>query len=210
MVRCSSSIATSSPTFTRWLSLACVLACGGGSTTSAPAAAPGTERDPLPYAPTPADAPETGGSVGVRTSGGQDQARIVAVRALRAIAEGDERALTRLLAERVARTQPRLSEASRPRSDVVEHAVRNASRARLTAGITLESMIDLEHLEATPLRETAAGSRPLPRGLEPTDIEIAVPLLPTGRRVLRLLLPGWVHRGVIVVRTGVEPRIVGI
>ncbi|HJK94553.1 MAG TPA: hypothetical protein RMH26_27660, partial [Polyangiaceae bacterium LLY-WYZ-15_(1-7)] len=76
------------------------LGCGGGgaASSSGPAVvdaplAPSTAADPPSYTPPPAATGEPGGPVGLATSGGHEQAEVMAVRFLEALRDGDERGL---------------------------------------------------------------------------------------------------------------------
>ncbi|HJL06726.1 MAG TPA: hypothetical protein RMH85_33500 [Polyangiaceae bacterium LLY-WYZ-15_(1-7)] len=190
------------------------LGCGGGgaASSSGPAVvdaplAPSTAADPPSYTPPPAATGEPGGPVGLATSGGHEQAEVMAVRFLEALRDGDERGLRRLLDERLARAQPRLSSARQPRDHLIEVMLRHPRRGNLGPDTPLEELVRLEGVEVTPLRDV---TRRIPDGLEATDLHLTIPLTAAGRRVLRFLLPGWAHQGALVIRTGVAPRIVGL
>lgn len=194
--------------------LAGLLLCASCATTPPPEPLPpATDADPLPHTPLPEERVRAGeGPVGLALSGGFNEARSMAVRFLEALIAGERSSMERLLGARVALAQPRLTAPTRQREDVLVIAMHPARRRVLDASTTLDSLIDLEGLEANTLEgETGdRAGRGLPQGMEGSDVVLTVPLTPTGRRVLPLLLPGWRQEGKVIVRGGADPRIVGI
>jgi len=136
----------------------------------------------------------------------------MAVRFLEALIAGERATMERLLGDRIALAQPRLTAPTRQPDDVLVIAMHPARRRVIDASATLDSLIDLEGLDANTLEgETGERSgRGLPQGMEGSDVVLTVPLTPAGRRVLPLLLPGWRQEGKVIVRGGADPRIVGI
>ncbi len=174
---------------------------------------PATDADPLPHTPQPQDGVRGGdGPIGLAMSGGFNEARSMAIRFLEALVSGEREGMERLLGDRVALAQPRLTAPTRQRDDVLVIAMHPARRQAIDASTTLDSLIEIDSLEANTLEgETGDRSgRGLPQGMEGTDVVLTVPLTPTGRRVLPRLLPGWRQEGKVIVRGGADPRIVGI
>jgi len=174
---------------------------------------PATDADPLPHTPQPRESVRGGeGPIGLAMSGGFNEARSMALRFLEALLAGERESMERLLGDRVALAQPRLTAPTRQRDDVLVIAMHPGRRRVLDPTTTLESLIDVEGLEANTL-EGETGDRTgrgLPQGMEGTDVVLTVPLTPVGRRVLPMLLPGWRQEGKLIVRGGADPRIVGI
>ncbi|MEM9074108.1 MAG: hypothetical protein AAGE52_36790 [Myxococcota bacterium] len=168
---------------------------------------PSTEADPPPYTPPPSETATTGTTTALATSGGGEQAKAVAIRFVRGVVEGNEDALVRLLATDILTAQPRLTGQQRLRSDIVTQALQSAQRRRLGGATTVDTFIDANSIQVQPLSQAV---RQIPNALRPSDLYVTVPLLPTGQRVFRFLINGWHHRGVVIVRAGAEPRIVGL
>lgn len=188
-----------------------LLLCAGCATAPPPEPLPpATDADPLPHTPDPQPVVRAGeGPVGLAMSGGFVEARSIAVRFLEALVAAERENMERLLGDRVALAQPRLTAPTRQREDVLVIAMHPARRRVLDPSVTLDALVDLEGLEASTLAD-GSGERAIPQGLEGTDVVLTVPLTATGRRVLPLLLPGWRREGRVIVRGGADPRIVGI
>jgi hypothetical protein len=191
-----------------------LLLCVGCATAPTPEPLPpATDADPLPHTPDPQEAVYAGdGPVGLAMSGGFTEARSIAIRFLEGLLAGERETMERLLSDRVALAQPRLTAPTRQRDDILVVAMHPARRRVLDPSATLDSLLDLDGIEVSTLEgesEDRSG-RGIPQGLEGTDVVLTVPLTATGRRVLPLLLPGWRREGKVIVRGGADPRIVGI
>ncbi len=192
-----------------------LLLCAGCATAPTPEPLPpATDADPLPHTPEPQESVRAGeGPTGLAMSGGFNEARSIAIRFLEALLAGEREVMERLLGDRVVITQPRLAATARQRDDVLMIALHPARRRVLDPSATLDSLVDLDGIEADTLERQIDDDRSeqtVPNGLEGTDVVLTVPLTPTGRRVLPLLLPGWRRQGKVIVRGGAAPRIVGI
>jgi len=193
-----------------------LLACGpaptapgdrGPSARAASDGLPATDRDPLPYTPPPEAAHgETGTTVALAASGGEDQARRLLPSLLRAVRDADERELEQLLADEVVVSNARRSRRSvQPRATVIQRLLIYARRSVLPADVRVAELVDLEHLEVQ--RAARHWERDMPEDVRPTDLVVEVPIREPGRAALRTLL-GWHLRGHLVVRPGRDPRIV--
>lgn len=194
-----------------------LLFCASCATAPPPEPLPPTsDADPLPHTPQPRDHVRGGdGPVGLAMSGGFTEARSVALRFLEALVAGERASMERLLADRVALAQPRLTAPTRRRDDVLVIAMHPARRRVLDPSTTLGALIDLEGIEANTLEAERGGraagpARRLPQGMEGSDVVLTVPLTPLGRRVLPMLLPGWRQEGKLIVRGDADPRIVAL
>lgn len=196
---------------------AVLIGCGGAAPASVDPSpveraelVPPSDRDPLPYAPEPEAEGRTDRTASLAAAGGEDQARHMLPAFLSAVCEGDERRLEALLADDLAQVQShgRGHEAvSRPRSILVQRVMIQAQRAGLPPDVTVAELVDLVHVNVTRAAQRWEGD--LPNGLRPTDVVVEVPLEEAGRAALSPLL-GWRIRGLIVVRPGRDPRIVGL
>lgn len=188
--------------------------CVGCATTPPPEPLPpATDADPLPHTPDAQESVRAGqGPAGLAMSGGFNEARSIAIRFLEALLAAERESMERLLGDRVALAQPRLTAPTRQRDDILVIAMHPARRRVLDANATLDSLVDLDGIEANTLEGENGdrSGRGIPHGLEGTDVVLTLPLTATGRRVLPLLLPGWRQRGKVIVRGGTNPRIVGI
>ena len=204
----------------RWLAVL-ALACASGASmgwgcatgaTPQPELPPPTDADPIPYTPPPTEGAEAGAPpVGLAMSGGFVEAQSVGLRFLEALLAAERATLERLLDDRVARTLPQLTAATRERNAVLTVALHPARRRVLDPSMTLDALIEVDGITAAALDAERDGGDPrLPQGLEGSDVVITVPLTPVGRRVFPMLLPGWRREGKIAVRGGADPRIVGI
>ncbi|MBX3245921.1 MAG: hypothetical protein KF901_01925 [Myxococcales bacterium] len=190
--------------------LVTTLALGCGAHAPPPPAplAPATDRDPEPWVPPPASEAPAGGTVSLSIAGGDAQARLVALRVVTTIRDGDEASLLALLDDPLARAQPRPSAARIGREQIVEMAMRSPRRSDLATEATLEELVEVEQIEVMPLSELMPSP---PEGLLPTDWVVYLPLTATGRRSFRFLLNGWHLRGAVIVRdAGGGPRVVGL
>ena len=149
-----------------------------------------------------------GGPIGLSTSGGFEQARVIAERALRAIVDADEDTLQSLLAERLARTQPRISRPAQTRSQMLQHLLDPRLRTTLHPGAALDALLDVRESEAKTLREVYAG-RPLPTDLSPDDILLRIPMTDLGNVAFRRLMH-WGVFATVLVRPGASPQIIGL
>lgn len=186
-------------------------ACGGAAATDAVREsdwAPLTDRDPPPYRPPPADSPATGAPVGVATSGGYDQARSLALHVLEAIRDSDEAGLERMLGDPLGRVFPRLGTPNRPRTDVINQALRNPRRSAPDETMPLEQLVDVSSVRVVPLSHRESVET-IPPGLSATDLLVTFTLSPRGGMFFRHLL-GWPSQGGFVVRPGSEPQIVAL
>ena len=191
------------------LAVALLVACGPSATSQSSTAAtelPPTDRDPPPYVPGPTEEPRTGETVGIATSGGFEQARSLAVRFVEAVRDGDRQALEEQLAETVGRTRPRLLTPHMPRAQIVEQLVEGPRRRFAPdADTPIEQLIDANAITVTPLSQSEDAGE-LPEGLLPTDLDVVIPIGEVGRRFLLHMLQ-WAPNGRLIVRPGVQPRI---
>lgn len=170
--------------------------------------APSTVWDPPAWTPPPAEQPRTGSAVGVAAAGGYDQAREKALAVVRAVRDRERAVLERLLAERVARVSPQLGGGARPRARVIAHVLDNPRRSGLGPDVPLGELLDTERIRVRPLAQ-AMGDRPIPSGMQGSDLLVTFPLRPQGRRWFRFLF-GWRTKGGVVVRPGARPRIIAL
>jgi len=170
---------------------------------------PSTQGDPPSYAPPPSSEATTGGPVGLRSSGGRQAARALALTLLEAVRVGNADELRRLLPGRVARSLPRISRRMNPAQGVVSQILDPRHRQAAGTARQLSALLDLDHVDARPLTERLHG-RPVPTGLMSTDLFVVVPLTPAGRRFFGRLLPGWRLVGGVIVRPGANPQILGL
>ena len=186
-----------------------VAACGPATATHGGAGAaelPPTDRDPPPYVPPPVDRAHTGQAVGIATSGGFEQARSLAIRFVEAVRDGDRAALEEQLAETVGRARPRLVTPHMPRAQIVEQLVEGPRRRFApNADTPIEQLIDANGITVSPLSQSEEAGE-LPEGLLPTDLDVAIPIGELGRRFLLHMLQ-WAPNGRLVIRPGVQPRI---
>jgi hypothetical protein len=182
--------------------LACVAGCGSATPEPRTADAPPlVDDDPAPYVPR-ADAP------GALVLGSRsDEARAFALRFIAALRDGDGPVLEAMLAEHVGACFPSLTPPTRPRDQIVTHALNNPQRVSLGPEVSIDTLIDVDAIETRPLRE---GTRRLPHGYDPDDVLVSMPLRPDGRQSLRALMPGWGVRAVVVVRGGATPVILAL
>lgn len=195
------------------LSVVAVVGCGAGTTQQPSRQAktvstPPTEWDPPAWTPSPEERTRTGEVTAAAVSGGYDQARALTFQFLRGVRDGDAATLERLLGNRLARVLPRLGGRRRPRAHIVERAVRAVRHTSIAPDTELGALIHLEQVQVDPVAR-AAGDRALPAGLQGTDLRVTFPLRPRGRHLFRFL-SGWTSQGGVVVRPGVEPRIVAL
>jgi hypothetical protein len=202
----------------RLLLAGCVLAlflaaCGSaaaGERARAPERAPtlpSSDRDPLPYTPTPEASGHTDQTVALSVAGGEDQARRMLPALLTAVRDADERRLEQLLAEEVSSAQNREGR-GRPRSALIAHVLRYARRSVIQPDARVEDLVDLPNVRVSRAAQFWTG-RDTPEGVHPTDLVVEVPLLQAGRAPLRTML-GWHLRGHLVVRPGRDPRVVAL
>ena len=181
-----------------------LVACGGppepASTDTLP---PSTDRDPPPYTPGPSDVATTGAVVALATSAGTEQGRSVALRFVEAIRDQDRSALERMLAEQLYSAQPRLGGAQRSR-EVILRTLTMSTGNNLGPDVPVESIVDLTHLQVQLLSEVEER---IPEGLRAEDVLVSVPLQTAYRT---LIGGGSLHRLVLVVRTGGNPRVVAL
>lgn len=168
---------------------------------------PVTDGDPPPYVPPAGEVAFTGVPVGLRSTGGNEQARVLALRMLEALLRGDQAAMTGLLAEQVVVTRPGRGRTVATRSDVVARMLHGPRRRNLGTDMPLEAIVDLSSVRIEPLRDRPALRA---EGLRPEDWAVTFTFTPRGRRALFLLVEGWRHRGVVIVRTGDAPYVVGL
>ena len=189
-----------------------LLASCATGTPPAATMAPATDGDPLPHTPPSAEQAVVGeGPVGLAMSGGFSEARSVALRFLEAVIAGEREPMERLLADRIALAQPRLTAASRQREEVLVTALHPARRRALQSSSTLDSLVLVGSIRASALSVEGEGpGQRLPHGLEAHDVMLTIPLTPAGQRAFRMLLPGWRTEGKVLVRGGSMPRIVGL
>ena len=128
----------------------------------------------------------------------------MALRFIAAIRDQDRGALERMLAEQLFSAQPRLGGAQRPRSLILRTLTMPRRTGNLGPDVPVESIVDLTHLQVQLLSEAQAR---IPEGLRPEDILVSVPL----RNAYRTLIGGGsLHRLVLVIRTGGNPRVVAL
>lgn len=190
------------------LCVGCV-ACGSTATLPPPPA-PSTALDPAPYVPTPTDVPaEVGTESAIAISGGESQARALAIRTLEAIRDGDPRRLEALLSPRMARVQPRPTEPRIPREAIIQNITQHPRRGEIVAGAPLTDYFDIARMQIQPL-ETLTPQ--VPRGLEAGDLVVYVPFSGNRRiwRVFGQFVGGWNSRASVLVRTGSDATVVGL
>jgi hypothetical protein len=184
--------------------------CGGAAAPAlaAPDVAPSTHRDPPSFRPLPEPAPATGALVGIRASGGENQAREVLVRLVGAVQDGDGDAIEELLAPAVFHLAS-LRPGARARAAIPARAfaqqLLTASRiGLLRADARFEDLVDPDSVRIEPVE--ADFPRELPPDLRPGDLVVRFALAPEGRRALQMLAPD--GRGSLVVRPGERAQIV--
>ncbi len=183
-------------------------ACGGPAPPAAPAI-PDTGSDPVPYAPPPRARAESGQAVGLALSGGRAQALGLMRRFFEAVRDRDRSRLRALLAERLARVNPRLSPPVMPREARIRQLLdaRGARRARLAPGARPESYF---RFDAARVRPLASVPGQVPGGFSPSDLLVRVPAQPGQEQALEGIVRGWSRGAAILVRTGAEPVILGL
>lgn len=189
--------------------LALALACGGATATET-AGPPPTDRDPLPYVPTPGPEGRTGGPVALALSGGEEQARRLVPSFLEAVRDQDETRMRALLSDPLGalQRQARRGHVTMTRSQLLQRVRIYSRRVPLSPDIPVG---DLVNLAALRVERAAAywSADALPGSLRATDIVVEIPIRDLGRPPLRMLL-GWHERGVMVVRPGRVPRVVAL
>ncbi|MBX3271558.1 MAG: hypothetical protein KF729_14930 [Sandaracinaceae bacterium] len=193
------------------IALACALcgACGAVAPASERPRAPATDRDPLPYAPPPAEVALAGELSAVWAAGGEDQARAMLpalVDALRAPEQASERALAALFHDEVGLVNDPRAEMTWPRTTVVLRLSSNARRGVVPADTPVSELFDLEGIVVSRAAQFFANGA-LPSTVMPTDLVVAAPILGPGRAAMGALF-GWRGRAHLTVRPGREPRIV--
>jgi hypothetical protein len=165
-----------------------------------------THADPPPYTPEPSDQPTAGETTGIAASDARDQARAVVARFIDAVQASDQGELERLFADPITpmgrRREPRIQEREALIAFVLEAAQQQPGPA-----VGVQEIANLRDLSVTPLSESYGED--LPTGLAPTDLLVTFPVDPQGGRNLRAAL-GWLANGMMVIRPGRQPRIVGI
>ncbi len=180
-------------------------ACGGPpESTTSETLPPSTDRDPPPYTPIVSDAATTGAVVALATSSGTEQGRSVALRFIEAIRDQDRSVLERLLAEQLFSAQPRLGGAQRPRAAVMRALTQPRRSGTLGPDTPIEQIIDMTHFQVQLLSESHTR---IPDGLRPQDILVSVPLRNQHRT---LIGRGALHRLIMVIRPGGNPRVVAL
>ena len=170
---------------------------------------PATDRDPIPFTPTPSGPGMTGATVALAASGGEDQARRMLPDLLRAMRDADERGLEQLLADELSAVNSNRGPSNtRPRASWVERIMAYARRAAIPGDARIEELVDLETLEISRAVQFWRN-REMPENVRPTDLVVEVQLLEPARGPLRSML-GWHLRGTVVVRPGRDPRIVAL
>jgi hypothetical protein len=193
-----------------------VVGCGAPADTSRTAyrsehheAFPATDRDPLPYTPSPSAEGRTDETIALAATGGEDQARRLLPAFLRAIRDADERELTSILADAVGSVRSRRrTRQGQARASVIQRIMVYARRALLPPDVDVTDLVDLQRLVITRASEFWRN-RDMPELVHPTDLVVDVPLLEGGRGPLRTLL-NWSVRGHLVVRPGRDARIVAL
>ncbi|MEM1416965.1 MAG: hypothetical protein AAGH15_18855 [Myxococcota bacterium] len=193
------------------LLLAFCVACGGGGALPPEPTLPDTGGDPITHLPASAASGPAGRPLGLALSGGHEQALGLLRRLFEAVRDGDRMHLRRLLAERTAQVQPRMTALLVPRENRVRMLLdqRRPSGRRLAPGALPEEHLRFEDATVQPL-STVELLNGLPRGLRPSDLLVSVPVQPGQGALLRRVFQGWDHRGQIIVRTGAEPVILGL
>lgn len=183
-------------------------ACASPSASPPPRAAPrgGPGLDPqlaLPAAR--AELGTTGGREGgLRLADGEDEAREVVARLLRAVLDADRPTLETLVDDPVGRTLPRLGPLDRERGPVLDSVVRSPLRTGHESSADLDALVHESRITVSTL-PAYLGTEALPMGFHARDRVVRLPLTPLGSQLFHALLPGWLGEGVVVVRPG-SPR----
>ena len=183
-------------------------ACGGAARPALQAPYPGfrdqrfVERSPAAYAPGPRPHAQSGGEVGLATSGAEEQARSTVARLLQALLDQDDAALYALLADRVVLV---LSASMQARAEVIEDCLHDARALRYEPELHAQLLSELADLEVRSAARHHAGL-PLPPGLLASDLVVLLPPPPSASEGLRRVpcLSG------TYVRPGARASVVGL
>jgi hypothetical protein len=131
-------------------------------------------------------------------SGGQEQARRLALRMVEALIETDSATLSALFAERVVH----LPEGrATPRHELIEQCLEKARALAYEPDLGAEDLIDLDAVHAEPLHGEP------PPGLQPADLTVTLPLREGDTRQLARPIRCLSQ---LYVRPGPHPSIVGL
>lgn len=150
------------------------------------------------------EATTTGAAAGLRLTDGEDEARELAARLLRAVPDGDRTTLEALVDDPVGRALPRMGPVDRDRGPVLDAVERSPLRTGQESSTELDALVHGSRISVSTL-PAYLGTHELPEGLEADDRVVRLPLTPLGSQVLHALLPGWLGEGIVVVRPG-RPR----
>jgi hypothetical protein len=151
--------------------------------------------------PPAAEVGHTGAPVALVLRGGDEQARDVVVALVLAIAAGDEAEVARWLAERVSHAQGGALHTSWTRAVLARQLVQGAASSALDPDATFESLVLPETMRVIDAGTHFTAGRP--DGIDATDEVVLFTPTAIGRRVLAGL------GGIVVVRPGPEPLVVG-
>lgn len=177
-----------------------------GSTATLP---PPTEQDPPPYAPPPSSSVgRTGDTTSLTADAGYEPARAVAVSFLRALFEADRGEISSLLVDSVV--VGRQGRQTMTRATFVQEALRHREQQPVPQLVTFDQVVEPQRVG---IRAMSAYAVEYPwvaniGAFSDGDVVVVVPLRVMGRR----LFHPWNGRSAaeIVIRPGLEPRIVGV
>jgi hypothetical protein len=161
-----------------FISLLLLGACGGGSVArplEAEHAGYGDERfearERAAYAPEPVLRAQSGDSVALAVSGGEEQARSTAVSMVQAMLDADAPALNGLFAERVIFV---VSSSAQARSELIERCLREARTLQYEPDVRIEAVVDLSAIEVRRA-DRQHTDLPLPPGIRASDLAVTLP-----------------------------------
>jgi hypothetical protein len=123
------------------------------------------------YTPAPVQQAQSGDSVAVAVSGGEEQARSAAVSMVQAMLDADAPALNGLFAERVIFV---LSSTAQARAELIERCLREARTLQYEPDVRLEAVVDLSAIEVRRA-DRQQGDVPLAPGIRASDLLVTLP-----------------------------------
>jgi hypothetical protein len=126
---------------------------------------------PAPYTPQPALRAQSGDSVALSASGGEEQARSAAVSLVQAMLDADAPALNGLFAERVIFV---VSSTAQPRAELIERCLHEARALQYEPDVRIEAVVDASAIEVRRA-DRQHGDVPLPPGIRASDLLVTLP-----------------------------------
>lgn len=160
-----------------------------------------TERSDAAYAPPArATAAPGNGTIALRTTGAEEQARATALRYARALLAADAVTLTELLPARVVLA---LDGTQKPRDELIERCLKDARALTYAGDHDPAAIIDVRAMRVG--RAGDVQTAPLPAGIDPADLTVTLPARDRGESPRPLPCMTTLY-----VRTGQRDRIVGL